>query len=279
MKHVPFILFTLTAVLCSCGTPANEMETMPEAAEGNWQPMFNGRDLTGWTPKFAGRPVGENYLNTFVWEDDMLRVKYDEYENFDANYGHLYFDQPYGRYKMRFEYRFTGEQMPGGIHWNVRNSGVMYHSQSAESNEPGQGFPVSLELQLLGGLSDGKTRTTGNVCTPGTTVVMGDTLNNAHCISSSSPTFDGDRWVRAEAVVLGGEAMHFLIEGDTVLSFRQPQLGGWDASGKQFDDWGFARDKEKWMARNHEVLTTGYIALQAESHPIDFRKVELMVLE
>ena len=244
--------------------------------------MFNGKDLTGWTIKFADQELGHNFRNTFVWEDDMLRIKYDEYENFDDAYAHMYYDTAYTHYKMRFDYRFTGEQVPGGEDWNVRNSGVMFHSQSAESNEFGQHFPVSVELQLLGGLSDGKPRPTGNVCTPGTAVVMGDSINYNHCISSASPTYDGDRWVHAEAVVLGGEAMHFLIEGDTVLSFKQSLIGGGfmyeDPERRDFASAGIIDDVDYWLSNDGRSLLGGYIALQAESHPIDFRNVELLVL-
>ncbi|TXF90853.1 DUF1080 domain-containing protein [Neolewinella aurantiaca] len=247
-----------------------------DAVAENWIPLFNGKDLEGWDIKIAGKDVNDNFQNTFVWEDDMLRIKYDEYDEFEDLFGHIYYKIPYSYYKLRFDYRFTGEQTPGGSSWNVRNSGVMLHSQSAASNEYGQHFPVSVELQLLGGLNDGKPRTTANVCTPGTTVMMGDTLNNRHCISSSSETYDGDQWVHAEAVVLGGEAMHFLIEGDTVLSFQNPQLGGGNA--KQLRKWGLGKAADKWIARDGEILTKGYIALQAESHPIDFRNVELLKL-
>jgi hypothetical protein len=266
------------ACLTSCGTPdtpADTPESQPEAE--NWTPLFNGKDLSGWDIKIAGKDVNDNFQNTFVWEDDMLRIKYDEYDTFDDLYGHMYYKTPYSRYRLRFDYRFTGEQTPGGASWNVRNSGVMLHSQSAESNEYGQDFPVSVELQMLGGLSDGKTRTTANVCTPGTTVMMGDTLNNNHCISSSSKTYDGDQWVHAEAIVLAGEAMHFLVEGDTVLSFQNPQIGGGNA--EQLRSWGLEKDAEKWVARDGEILTKGYISLQAESHPIDFRNVELLELK
>ena len=243
----------------------------------NWIPLFNGKDLTGWDIKISGKDINDNARNTFVWEDDMLRIKYDEYDNFDDLYGHMYYKTPYAHYKLRFDYRFTGEQTPGGSSWNVRNSGVMLHSKSAESNEYDQDFPVSVELQLLGGLSDGETRTTANVCTPGTTVMMGDTLNNKHCISSSSKTYDGDQWVHAEAIVLGGKAMHFLIEGDTVLSFQDPELGG--GNEKQMNNWGLVEDAKKWLARDGEILTKGYISLQAESHPIDFKNVELLELK
>jgi len=274
----PLYLLLILACLTSCGTPdtpADTPESQPEAE--NWTPLFNGKDLSGWDIKIAGKDVNDNFQNTFVWEDDMLRIKYDEYDTFDDLYGHMYYKTPYSRYRLRFDYRFTGEQTPGGASWNVRNSGVMLHSQSAESNEYGQDFPVSVELQMLGGLSDGKTRTTANVCTPGTTVMMGDTLNNNHCISSSSKTYDGDQWVHAEAIVLAGEAMHFLVEGDTVLSFQNPQIGGGNA--EQLRSWGLEKDAEKWVARDGEILTKGYISLQAESHPIDFRNVELLELK
>lgn len=275
------LIVLLLPLLAACSVkappPSGTPPTPPDTTA--WQPLFNGHDLTGWTPKFAGRPPGENYRNTFRWEDGMLRVRYDDYGRFAGEFGHLYYDQPYSHYRLRFDYRFTGEQLPGGASWNNRNSGVMLHSQSADSNEPGQGFPVSLELQLLGGLGDGRPRPTGNLCTPGTAVVMGDTVNYQHCIPSASLTYDGDGWVHAEAIVLGGEAMHFLIEGDTVLSFRAPQIGGGPAAERQLREWGFARDVDHWLAREGEPLTGGYIALQAESHAIDFRNVELLPLD
>ncbi|MBB4077958.1 hypothetical protein GGR28_000559 [Lewinella aquimaris] len=266
-------LLFVTALLLACTV------TRPTAED--WIPLFNGTDLTGWDIKIAGRPLNDNFRNTFRVEDDMIRISYDDYESFDDAYGHLYYRQPYSHYKLKFEYRFTGEQTPGGAEWNVRNSGVMLHSQSAASNDYGQTFPVSVELQLLGGLGKGP-RTTGNVCTPGTAVVMGDTIDYRHCISSSSRTYNGDGWVKAEAVVLGGEAMHFLIEGDTVLSFKQPQIGGGFTrrSGSQ-DHWeqaGFTDSWQNWVKREGEILTEGYIALQAESHPIDFRNIKLLDL-
>jgi len=212
----------------------------------------------------------------------MLRISYRDYEAFDGAYGHLYYQQPYSHYKLRFDYRFVGEQVAGGESWNVRNSGVMLHAQSAASNDPEQTFPVSIELQLLGGLGKGP-RTTGNVCTPGTAVVMGDTINYQHCVNSSSATYDGDQWVSAEAIVLGGEAMHFLIEGDTVLSFTQPQIGGgFIYQSTEGNDWkqaGFTpATQQEWMQRQGEILTEGYIALQAESHAIDFRNIRLLDL-
>ncbi|WP_420460374.1 3-keto-disaccharide hydrolase [Neolewinella sp.] len=280
------LILTLISCLSRCSPPpavaATPAPTPPSAATTTWQSLFNGRDLTGWTPHFAGQEVGVNFRNTFRVQDSMLRVSYADYDSFDGAYGHLYYRQPYSHYKFRFEYRFVGQQVPGGESWNVRNSGVMFHSQSAESNELAQTFPVSIELQLLGGLSDGEPRTTGNVCTPGTAVVYGDTIDYRHCINSSSATYDGDGWIRAEAVVRGGQGMDFLIEGDTVLQFTQPQIGGGfifrSPGGADWQQAGITTTRQAWLDREGELLTEGYIALQAESHGIDFRHIELLDL-
>lgn len=245
-----------------------------------WEPLFNGKNLDGWTIKIANRPLDENYLNTFRVENEMLRIVYDEYKDFDDKYGHLYFEQPYSHYKLRFDYRFVGEQTPGGEDWNVRNSGVMFHSQSAASNAFEQHFPVSVEIQLLGGLGTGN-RTTANICTPGTAVVLKDSIDYRHCISSTSKTYHGDQWVRVEAVVLGSDYVAHLVEQDTVMVYKNPQVGGAFISKNQNgDDWDRmgVTNKERWLAVEGELLSEGYIALQAESHPIDFKNIELLNL-
>ena len=258
-----------------------EIEVLNEPENEDWISLFNGKDLSGWDIKIADYKLNENYKETFVVQDSMIRIKYDNYTEFNDAFGHLYYKTPYSYYKISFDYRFLGEQLKGGATWNVRNSGIMLHSQSGKSNEIGQGFPVSVELQLLGGLNKGK-RTSGNVCTPGTSVVMDNLLDHRHCISSTSKTYHGDQWVHVEALVLGGESMEFIIEGETVLSFKNPQIGGGFTSlndkGKDWDKFKITRDKESWISRAGEILTEGYIALQAESHPIDFKNIQLLDL-
>ncbi len=245
-----------------------------------WISLFNGKDLSDWTIKFTGEEINTNYNETFVVEDSLLRIKYDNYESFDDKFAHIYYNTPFSYYKLKFDYRFTGEQTKGGSYWNVRNSGVMLHSQSAESNAFNQNFPVSVELQLLGGLEDEKERNTGNVCTPGTAVVLADTINYKHCIKSKSKTYFGDQWVHAEAIVLGGESMTFIIERDTVLQFKLPQIGASKPNtyykGEQWENWGM--NPKDWNTKAGDILREGYISLQAESHPIDFKNIELLDL-
>ncbi len=275
MRLPCYILLLVLTYFSACTPTASESTPDQE----DWISLFNGKDLAGWTIKITGRPLDENYLNTFRVQDSMLRISYDDYEEFGTYFGHLYYEQPYSYYRLRFGYRFVGEQTPGGATWNVRNSGVMLHSQSAEDQGPDQTFPVSIELQLLGGLNDGE-RTTANLCTPGTMVEMGDTVNRNHCIDSHSKTYHGDQWVEVEAIVLGDSVVYHLIESDTVLAYQRPQLDSVFVSYNNHN-WADAGvpDIDTWRTRNGELLHTGYIALQAESHPIDFRDIELLNLE
>lgn len=271
MKLRCLLLFFLLSSL----TPSFS-QTNPNRQD--WIQLFNGKDLSGWDIKIAGHAVNDNYKNTFRVENGMLRIAYDQYQTFDNKYGHIYYNKPYSYYILRFEYRFTGNQVPGGAAWNNRNSGIMIHSQSAQSLGKDQDFPISLEIQLLGGLGKGE-RHTANLCTPGTIVDMKGKVAAAHCIDSQSKTYDGDQWVTVEAVVLGDSIIHHIIAGDTVLTYEKPRIGG----GYVSQDYDFARahvpDPEYWIKKDNSLLKDGFIALQSESHAIDFRKVELLNLK
>ena len=233
------------------------------ATQDDWIQLFNGRDLTGWTPKITGYDLGDNFGNTFRVEDGLLKVAYDQYEEFDGRFGHLFYDQSFSHYVLRIEYRFVGEQAPGGPGWAIRNSGVMIHGEPAEAMSKDQDFPVSIEVQFLGGSGEGE-RTTANLCTPGTNVVMHGELVTRHCTNSSSRTYDGEEWVTVETEVRGGELIRHLIDGQVVLEYEQPQLDDREQHSRQLA-----------VRQGGLILTEGTISLQSESHPIEFRRVEL----
>lgn len=236
------------------------------AAAEEWVPLFNGKDLEGWTPKIRYVAAGENYGNTFRVEDGLLKVRYDQYEKFDERFGHLFYNEPFSHYKLRVEYRFVDEQVAGGPGWAFRNSGVMIHGESPKTMAKDQDFPASIEVQLLGGAPTGE-RPTANLCTPGTNVVMGGKLITQHCTSSKSKTYRGDQWVTVELEVRGGKVIRHLIDGEVVLEYQEPQLDARDAHAKSL------ADKQGGL-----LLTKGTISLQSESHPCDFRKVEILQL-
>ncbi len=192
-----------------------------------------------------------------------MKVRFEGFEKFNNEFGHIFYSEPFSHYKLRIEYRFVGEQVPGGPAWAFRNSGVMLHSQSAASMLLDQDFPVSIEAQFLGGNGVDE-RPTLNVCTPGTHIVMDGRLVTQHCTNSGSKTYHGDVWVTAEFVVLGDSVIHHIIERDTVLTYYKPQVGG---------------AHEGYPVPDGTLIREGYISLQAESHPVEFRKVELLKLE
>lgn len=235
--------------------------------QDEWVQLFNGKDLKDWDIKINGHPLNENYGNTFRVQDRNLVVRYDQYEDFGNQYGHIFHKQPFSSYLLVMEYRFTGEQAKGGPGWAFRNSGAMLHSQPAATMGLNQDFPISLEAQLLGGNGQDE-RSTANLCTPGTHVVMGDTLFTPHCVNSSSKTYHGDQWVRVEALVLGDSIVKHIVEGDTVLVYQKPQIGG-----------GSVSNYDPAVKKDGQLLKEGYISLQSESHPVEFRKVELFNLE
>ncbi len=232
-----------------------------------WESMFNGKDLSNWTVKIRNHPVGENFGNTFRVDDGKIVVRYDAYEKFDERFGHLFYNKPYGYYRIRLEYRFVGEQAKEGPGWAYRNSGIMVHGQTPKTMGLNQDFPVSIEVQLLGGNGKEK-RTTCNLCTPGTNVEMNGKLFTPHCINSNSATYHGDQWVTAEVLVLGDSVIRHYANGIEVLSYQKPQIGGGNVSGQ---------DKE--FGVTGQMLQRGSISLQSESHPVEFRKIEILNLE
>ncbi len=264
--HMTAALMALMVVGLVLGAGACT-ESPPEHKAEEWISLFNGKDLTGWAPKFAGYELGENYKNTFRVEDGILKVSYDDYEAFDGEFGHLFYKDSFSHYRIRVEYRFLGEQTPGGPAWGFRNSGIMVHGQAPESMTLDQRFPVSIEVQLLGGNGE-EERPTANLCTPGTHVEMGGELVTQHCTNSSSATFHGDQWVTVEVEVRGGEIIRHFVNGKAVLEYANPQLDGSDA------------DAQKLIEAGAEImLSGGTISLQAESHPMEFRKVELLPIK
>jgi hypothetical protein len=259
------IALALVALLCTRTVPAG---AQPKADQRDWVQLFSGRDLSGWTVKVHRHDTGVNFGDTFRVKDGVIQVRYDRYGDFNDQFAHLYYDQPFSHYLLVVEYRFVGDLHRGAPDYTLRNSGVMLHSQDPRTMPRNQNWPISVEMQFLGGLDDGRPRPTGNMCSPGTDVVYQGKIDPRHCINSSSRTYHGDQWVRAEALVLGDSLIRHIINGDTVLEYTRPQIGG-----------GVVEGYDPAIKRDGTLLSNGFIALQSEGQPIDFRRVELLNLE
>jgi hypothetical protein len=240
-----------------------------EPGDEEWIELFNGKDIDDWIVKIRGYPAGENFADTFRVEDGLLTTSYENYEgDYDDRFGHIFYRTPFSHYRLLVEYRFVGEQARNAPEWALRNSGAMVHSQDPYTMPPEQDFPISLEVQFLGGLSDGNDRPTANMCSPGTNIVYQGKFEETHCIDSTSPTFDGDQWVTVEALVLGSERIVHYVNGEPVIEYEDVTYGG-----------GVVNGHDPRMKPDGEPISTGYISLQSESHPIQFRRVALLNLK
>lgn len=257
LSNLSITLLCSFIALTSCNAEDNDAaNTEVRESAGEWVQLFNGRDLTGWTPKFRDYELGVNYKDTFRVEDGVLKVSYDKYKKWDKNFGHLFFKDEFSHYILRAEYRFVGKQVRGAPKWALRNNGFMIHGQTPSSMKKGQDFPVSIEVQLLGGAPNSQeNRPTLSVCTPGTHVVRGGKLIKPHVTHSEGPTFYGDEWVTIEVEVRGSEVIRHKVNNKVVMEYNKPQL----------DDG--------------TLLEKGTISIQAESHPTEFRKIEIKVLK
>ena len=228
-----------------------------------WKPLFNGKDLKGWEVKIAGYPLGENFGNTFRVENGILETRYNAYDSFRVRFGALYYKKVFTNYRLKMEYRFTGELTPGAPSWGFRDGGVQYHCQSPESMKIDQSFPVCLEYNLLGG--NGKDeRPTGEICCSGTYVSIDGKRNSSYCTPPTvKKTFHGDQWVTLEIEVRGDVIRHF-VNGEEILHFENPRYNPDHPIGKTF------------IVNGDDKVKGGYISLQSNSHPMDFRKIEIM---
>ncbi len=235
----------------------------PKTEKEKWVSLFNGKNLDGWTMKMAGYPLGENLGNTFRVDNGILSVRYDQYKSFDNTFGALYYNKEFSNYRLKVEYRFVGETAPGAPSWGYRDSGVQYHGQDPNTIGLKQNFPVCLEYNLHGG--NGKDeRPVGEICANGIFVDINGKKNESYCTPATvKRTFHGDQWVTLEIEVRGNTIKHF-VNGEEILQFENPNYNPKHELGKAF------------IRGDNAVVKSGYISLQSNSHPIDFRKIEII---
>lgn len=255
------LYFCFLCFLISC-TWKNKLQ------DNGWQSLFNGKNLEGWIVKIHHHDPGDNYANTFRVVNEVIQVNYDGYDSFDDRYGHLYYQEPFSSYQLKFKYRFTDQWMEDAPGYTYRNSGVMFHSQDPGTILKEQDWPISVEFQMLADAGNGKERPTGNMCSPGTEVYYKGEMDPRHCISSSSPTFQYDEWVEGELIVYGDSLVIHKINGEKVLEYTHPQIGG-----------GVANRFDPAIKIDGKPLKEGYIALQAEGQGVEFKDIWIRNME
>lgn len=109
-------------------------------SDGDWMPLFNGRDLTGWTPSqghaalfAAGTLDGEPVIHVYPTQADKSNQP-------EAT---LRTNQSYSSYVFHLEYKW-GTKRYGSRSNSERDNGICFHI----CNNPAQVWPESVEFQL-----------------------------------------------------------------------------------------------------------------------------------
>lgn len=259
MKHLRLLLIVLPFLLQSYHTPKASIDKKAK----KWVSLFNGKNLNNWKPKIVGYKLGENFGNTFRVEDGIISIRYNQYDSFRNRFGALYYNKKFTNYRLKVEYRFVGNTTAGAPSWGFRDGGIQYHCQPPATLDLTQPFPVCLEYNLLGG--NGKDeRPSGEICASGMYVQIDGEKNKSYCTPPIvKRTLHGDQWATAEIDVRNGTITHF-INGEQVIQFKNPRYDSTHPIAKKF------------ITAGDDLVKDGYISLQSNSHPMDFRKIEIM---
>jgi hypothetical protein len=257
-------IFAVIALAAAC---TQKPKVLVGAPSGKWISLFNGKDLGDWTVKIAGHELNDNYRNTFRVEDGLLKVSYQQYDKFGDRFGSLFYKRRFSHYWIRAEYRFVGSLAPGAPRWAYKNSGIQLHSQAPETMRQEQQWPVSVEFDIVGGRFIGS-RPTGDVCRNGTHVSIGGVPLEEQCSKVGDVTIRDEEWTTALAEVDGGTRARQIVNGALAVEYTDLTLDDGNADAHRLMSSG--ADK---------ALTSGYISLQSNGYPIEFRRIEVLPMD
>ena len=245
---------------------ATEGKHLAAPVTGNWESLFNGRNLDGWTVKISGHDLDDNYGNTFRVKDGVLQVSYDSYGQFANQFGSIFTQKTFSNYWLHLEYRIVGKPAPGAPGFSSGNSGVEFHSQAPETMTREQESPIALEMNLISGGRLRK-RNTGDICRNGTRVLVNGKPLEGVCGATSTVGVRANTWVTAEAEV-HGDSINLYVNGTPVAQATQLEYDETDP-----------RSARKLAQGANRKLSEGRISLQSEGQPVEFRKIEILPLD
>lgn len=241
----------------SAGNLGN-LTLLPATSTDGWVNLFNGKDLTGWVPLIHKSKVGENYMDTFRADsvNKVIRIAYDKYPNqsFDGRIGNLYYNKRLTNYRVRVTYRFIEPQAKNPVSWGRNNSALMIFAVDPYTITGDPQLPPMIELQLLGSPSAGGT-TSPNYCDLGGMSMQQHSARCGNNGSGKAPN-PANQWTTVEAEVhVTGVTKVFQLPDTT--NPAQTMSG------------------PRYM---NQAVTGGFVALQSESQPIEFKDILLKEL-
>jgi hypothetical protein len=199
-------------------------------------PLFNGKDLTGWTPDVPARDADPKGPPSFVVRDGKL-VSLGKPE------GHLLTDRRYRDYRLEVEYRFAGA--PG-------NCGVLIHASTPRALY--KMFPKSIEVQMMSGNAGDFWVIREDISVPD--------------METRRPRRSGEKWGSAE-----GDARRILnLTDGSEKPLGEWNHMVIEARGQAVTVWV---NGDLVNAGHGATVDQGRIALQAEGAEVEFRKVAI----
>ncbi|WP_428333202.1 3-keto-disaccharide hydrolase [Novosphingobium sp.] len=251
--------------------PALAAAPMGMPRDGDWHPLFNGRDLSGWTLFLDGVGDRDRYGAIGI-EGDVLHVLGPQYRGpTRAAMGYLATDRVYENYHLSLEYKWgTLRYDPRTLY--KRDSGILYHVPPGHEMlwpdcveyqimeyHTGDALPINhraIEAISLGGMPSWPEDFPGNT-RYAPQVDAGGNLRQWIHADGTFDTLEG--WNTVELIAQGDKAAH-IVNGRIVTAIY----------GLQSQD---PADKSRYVP-----LKGGRILLQIEGAEIMFRNIKIRAL-
>ena len=259
------------------------------ATEPAWQPLFNGRDLSGWET-YLGKPSSDSNVPGLRRDEkgayvEAIGVNRDPLNNFTVvsvdgrpaihisgeGFGMMSTKENFGNYRVRLQFKW------GKIKWPPReqaprDSGLLYHVHGEPARSSGV-WPACVEFQIqehdCGDLYAIITRLTvparEEVGPNNRTLYHYDPAGRPidfkqekpignRCVRLEDAEKPAGEWNTLELVCFGGDSIH-LVNGKVVMRLKDARQQG---------------PGDTWVP-----LTSGHLALQTEGAEVFYRDIEL----
>jgi hypothetical protein len=231
------------------------------------KPLFNGRNLSGWTAHYASKtpPGAPPAAQLFDVVDGVIHVYRDETAGSEQPNAYLLSDAEHQNYKLTLEYRW-GDKKFAPRNNLVRDAGLLYHVHRQRDAD----WPASIESQIQEGdvgdlwvvsaratsFIDPKTKRFQLLEHGGVPLTVGNDGKFERVRHGRVNEFPG--WNTLEVIVAGDRALH-IVNG--VPNLRVHDMKSWNA------------DTSGWVK-----LDKGRIALQAEGAELFYRNIRIRPL-
>jgi hypothetical protein len=252
----------LAAIVALAVAPAQAQNS----EESAWQPLFNGKDLGGWTAAWAQPPVdGRPASSLFTVENGMIHVYAAQEAGTTQQQAYILTDGDYRDYRLSLEYKWGSKKFAPRMDL-VRDAGLLYHVYDHSMMD----WPHSVEAQI----QEGDTGDLWAISSRASSTILPLTQRYVEPAGGGVPVTVGDyrdfarirhgalnelpEWNTLEIVVRGDTAT-YIVNG--FVNMRATGLKRWDAGSAS------------WVKLDH-----GRIALQAEYAELYYRNIRIRPL-